>query len=210
MSWWRLRVRVRRLLGLAARPEDRATNPPRVELALGRTLPGAVVRLLPVVPVLVCAAALGATARVYAAAAVAGVLAGWRPRWPVAAGLVLVIGVVVLATGDVLVVDPADGAVDGVWRAGWLVLGTHLLLVAAALAGHVSWTGSVEARVVGRALAGAAPAQAMGQSLLLLVAWLRAGQPVTHEWLRLLAVLAVVGAAVLLPRAWWLRERRGV
>ena len=46
-------------------------------------------------------------------------------------------------------------------------------------------------------------------ALLLLVAWLRAWQPGGYEWLRGVAVVAVVGVAALaIPREWVLRRAR--
>ena len=141
------------------------------------------------------------------AAALVGVV--WRPHGPAPALFTGLVGVLVIAGGDLLLADPLTGTVPGVWRVGALMLVVHLLLVSAALAGHVAWRSLVDVAVVGRAVRGLLGGQAVAQSLLLLVAWLRAWQPGGQEWLRLFAVLAVVGvAAALVPREWLLRRFR--
>ena len=118
-------------------------------------------------------------------------------------------GVWVIAGGDLLAADPVTGAVPGVWRTAGLILTVHVLVVGAALARNCAWRAVVERAVVLRALRGVLGTQAAVQSLLLLVAWLRAWQSSGQEWLRPVAVIAVVGAALLaLPREWLARRER--
>jgi len=137
--------------------------------------------------------------------------AGDGAAWPWIAGgaalvVLLAVGVValwVLASGDLLAVDPVTGTVPGVWRVAGLVLAVHLLLVAVALAGSVSWHALVEAGVLWRAARSVLPAQAVAQSVVLLVAWVRAGVVGQAEWLRAVAVLAaVVAVLAAVPRSW--------
>src|SRR5665647_3482569 len=92
-----------------------------------------------------------------------------------------------------------------------LVLTVHMLLVGTALAAHVAWRSLVETGVLLRAARTVLATQAVAQSVLLLVGWLRAWQAVGQEWLRLVAVAAVVGVALLVvPREWLVRRPRPV
>lgn len=208
---WLLRNRLRAVLGLGPLPPrtGEAVPPvPRVVVRMGRTLPGAVVRLAPGVLALVVAALAGCREAWWL---LAGAIAGWlvvRPRPEVAAGFVGVAAAFLLGDGNRLAVDPATGAVPGVWPLAGLVLAVHLLLVLTALAGHVGWTTFVEAAVLGRAARSVGAAQAVAQSALLLVAWVRTGLTGNLELLRGVAVVAVVVAvALLVPREWLGRRR---
>lgn len=211
MRLWLLRNRARALLGLAPLPpRDGAAVPPvpRVVVQMGPTLPGVLVRLAPGVLALVVAALAGCREAWWVLAAVG---AGWlvvRPRPQVAAGFVGVAALWLVADGNRLAADAATGAVPGVGPLAALVLAVHLLVVASALAGHVGWTTLVEAAVLGRAARSVAAAQAVAQSTLLLVAWVRTGLVGNLELLRGVAVVAVVAAVVLLvPREWVTRRR---
>lgn len=209
---WLLRNRLRAVLGLAPLPprSGEAVPPvPRVVVRMGRTLPGAVVRLTPGVLALVVAALAGCREAWWV---LAGVIAVWlvvRPRPEVAAGAAGLAAAFLLADGNRLAVDAATGAVPGVWPLAGLVLTVHLLLVLTALAGHVGWTTFVEAAVLGRAARSVGAAQAVAQSALLLVAWVRTGLTGNLELLRGVAVVAVVVAvALLVPREWLGRRRQ--
>ena len=211
MRIWALRNRVRELFGLApCRRRAGCWCPCRGSgSGLAGAVPGAFVRLTPAVAVLAAAVLAGCSGVgwVFVAVAVVGVV--WRPHGPVAALYAGLVGVWVILAGDLLLVDQVTGTVPGVWRVGALMLTVHLLLVGAALAGHVAWRSFVEVAVLGRAVRTVAAGQAVAQSLLLLVAWLRAWQPGGQEWLRLFAVLAAVAvAALLVPREWLLRRFR--
>lgn len=203
MIWWRLRNRVRELFWLPplAPPTGEHVPPhPRLELVLGRSVPGVLVRLLPAGLAIACGGLLGGLGRagwvVVAAAAVALV---WWPGRPVAAGFVLLVGLVVLAGDDLLAVEPGTGAVPGLWRAAALVFVVHSLLSASALAGHVAWRALVEVSVLGRAARSVLGGQAIAQTLVLLAAWLRAALAgsTAQDWLRLLGLAAVVGVVLL-------------
>lgn len=212
MRLWALRNRVRDLFGLAPVPPPRgAPVPPvpRIGVELPGAVPGAVVRLVPGVLVLVVALLAGCRGGGWTLAAIAAVgVVGWPAR-PVAASFTGLAAIWVLAGGDLLAVERVSGSVPGVWRMAGLMLAVHVLLVGAALAGHVAWRSFVERAVVLRVLRGVVATQAVVQSLLVLVAWLRAWQPAGLEWLRLVAVLGVAAAAALaLPREWLLRRPR--
>lgn len=211
MRLWLLRNRVRALFGLAPLPpRDGAAVPPvpRVVVRMGPTLPGVLVRLTPGVLALVVAGLAGCAEGwwVLAAAGAAWLVA--RPRPQVAAGYAGLAAIWLAADGNRLAADPVTGAVPGVGPLAALVLAVHLLVVATALAGHVGWTTQVEAAVLGRAARSVGAAQAVAQSALLLVAWVRTGVVGNLELLRGVAVLAVVAAvALLVPREWISRRR---
>ncbi|WP_146820070.1 hypothetical protein [Actinotalea fermentans] len=211
MRLWLLRNRARALFGLAPLPpRDGVAVPPvpRVVVRMGRTLPGVLVRLTPGVLALVVAALAGCREAWWVLAAVGAVWLVARPRPQVAAGYVGLAALWLVADGNRLAADPVTGAVPGVGRLAALVLAVHLLLVASALASHVGWTTLVEAAVLGRAARSVGAAQAVAQSALLLVAWVRTGVLGNLELLRGVAVLAVVVAALLLvPREWVSRRR---
>ena len=211
MRIWALRNRVRELFGLAPVPPPRGVlvPVPRIRVGLAGAVPGAFVRLTPAIAVLAAAVLAGCSGGgwLFVVVAVVGVV-GW-PHGPVAALYTGLVGVWVILAGDLLLVDQVTGTVPEVWRVGALMLTVHLLLVGAALAGHVAWRSFVEVAVLGRAVRTIAAGQAVALSLLLLVAWLRAWQPGGQEWLRLFAVLAAVAvAALLVPREWLLRRFR--
>lgn len=210
MRLWALRNRVRDLFGLAPVPPPRgAPVPPvpRVRVALPGAIPGALVRLAPGVVVVVVALLAGCSGGAWVLAGVAAVGVVFWPTKPFAAAFTGLAGIWVLAGGDLLTADPVSGSVPGVWRMAGLMVGVHLLLVGSALAGHVAWRSFVERAVVLRVLRGVLAAQAVALSLLVLVAWLRAWQPVGMEWLRVVAVVGVAAAAVLaLPREWLVRR----
>lgn len=211
MRIWALRNRVRELFGLAPVPPPRGVlvPVPRIRVGLTGAVPGALVRLMPAVAVLAAAVLAGCSSGGWLLVVVAVVGVVWWPHGPVAALYTGLVGVWVIVAGDLLLVDGVTGTVPGVWRVSALMLTVHLLLVGAALAGHVAWRSFVEVAVLGRALRTVAAGQAVAQSLLLLVAWLRAWQPGGQEWLRLFAVLAAVAvAALLVPREWLLRRFR--
>lgn len=208
---WAWRNRVRELFGRAPLPPPTGASVPpwpRVTISLAGAVPGIVLRVLPGVVVVVLALLAGCVGYGWwvVGAAVVGVTV-W-PSGPAAGLYVGMVGIWVLARGDLLVVDAAR-TVPGVWRMSGLMLAVHVLLVGAALAGHVAWRSLVERGVLLRVAAGVVGAQAVAQSLLLLVAWLRAWQPGGHEWLRGVAVVAVVGVAALaIPREWVARRAR--
>jgi len=210
MRLWALRNRVRELFGLAPVPPPRgAAVPavPRVRVELSGAVPGAILRLVPGVVVVVVALLAGCSGGgwVLAGAAALGVV--FWPSRPVAASFTGLAAIWVLAGGDLLALDPVSGSVPGVWRMGGLMVSVHLLLVSSALAGHVAWRSFVERAVLLRLLRGVLATQAAALSLLVLVAWLRAWQPVGMEWLRLVAVLGVaVAVALALPREWLVRR----
>jgi hypothetical protein len=202
MIWWRIRNRVRELFWLPplAPPSGEPVPPhPRLELVLGRSVPGALVRLSPALFALACGGLVGGlgTAGWVMIAAAAAALA-WRPRRPVAAGFVLLVGLLVYAGEDLFAVEPA-GTVPGLWRAAALIFVVHCLFSASALAGHVAWRALVETSVLGRAVRSVLGGQAIAQTLVLLTGWLRASLigSAAQDWLRLVGVAAVVGIVVL-------------
>jgi hypothetical protein len=213
MRRWALRNRIRDLLGLPPLPPpgsaEAVPSPPRVEVGLAGAVPGLVVRLVPGVVAVVAALLTSATGYGWFVTAVAAVTLIWKPRGPAAAVFTCLIGLSLIGSGDLLAVDPLTGTVPGVWRMAGLVLAVHLLLVSSALAGHVAWRSFVEVGVLTRAAGAVLGTQAVAQSLVLLVAWLRAWQPAGQEWLRAVAVVAVIGVAVLvIPREWLARRAR--
>jgi hypothetical protein len=212
MRLWALRNRVRDLFGLAPVPPPHGAPvppTPRIRVEMAGAVPGALVRLAPGVLLLVVALIAGCAGAGWVLAGVAAVGVTCWPGSAVAAGFTALTGVWVIAGGDLLAADPVTGAVPGVWRMAGLMLTVHLMLVAAAFAAHCSWRSVVERAVLLRVLRGVLGTQAGVQSLLLLVAWLRAWQPAGQEWLRPVAVLAVVGVAALaLPREWLVRRAR--
>lgn len=211
MRLWVLRNRVRALLGLAPLPpRDGAPVPavPRIVVQLGPTLPGVLVRLAPGLLALAVAALAGCREGWWVLAAAIAVWLSVRPQAQVAAAYSGIAAAWLLVDGNRLLPDPVTGAVPGVWQLAVLVLGVHLLMVGSALAGHVGWTSFVEVAVLGRAARSVGAAQAVAQSTLLLVAWVRAGVVGNLELLRGVAVVAVVAAvALLVPRDWWAGRR---
>lgn len=203
---WLLRNRVRAVFGLPPLPPPDGTSVPpvpRVVVHMGRTLPGGLVRLVPLGLVLAVAWLAGCQDAWWWVALAAGVAVVVRPRPEVAVAYVGLAAAWLLADGNRLAVDPVSGAVPGLASLAGLVLATHLLLVATTLAGHVGWTTLVEAAVLWRAVRSVGAAQAVAQSALMLVAWVRAGTEGLLEALRGVGVLAVVVAvALIVPREW--------
>ena len=203
MSWWRLRNRVRELFWLPPLPPptgEPVPPHPRLELVLGRSVPGALVRVFPALLAVACGGLLGGFGPAgWVLIGVAAVALTWWPRQPVAAGFVLLVGLLVYVGDDLFAVEASTGAVPGLWRAATLVLVVHCLLSASALAGHVAWRALVEAAVLWRAMRSVLGGQAIAQTLLLLSGWLRASLvgAASQDWLRLLGVAAVVGVVLL-------------
>lgn len=212
MRLWVLRNRLRALFGLAPLPPRRgeAVPPvPQVEPSLGPTLPGAVVRLVPAALAVVVGALVGVAEGWWVLVAAAALLVTGWPRQPFVVAYVGVAAVHLLAGDDLLLADPRTGEVPGVLRLAGLVLAVHLLLAATALASHVAWRALVEVAVLARAVRSVLAAQAVAQSALLLVAWVRAGVVGRLDGLRAVAVVAVVLAAlVAVPREWFVRRPR--
>lgn len=199
----------------AARPGHRVPASP-VEVDLAGPVPGAAVRVLPSLAVLVC----GLLLRPGGWALWAGVLAvavavAVRPRSGAAPAFVLLVGVAVWAGGDLLAPDAGSGVHTGrLVRLSALVLGVHLVLRLSALAGNVAWRGRVEAAVLLRIARAVLGLQLTVLLMLLAVVWLRAGLGSTlagsvtgQQGLRLVAVLAAVAAVLLVLPPGWLRRR---
>lgn len=201
-----LGARVRELLWMAPSVgTSRPAPPPPVRLDLAGAVPGAVIRLVPAVLVL-AATALGEVGTAgwwVGAAAAVGVV--WRPDLPVAPVFLLVVGGWVFAGPDLLGVTAAQDG--GFLRLGALAACVHLLLRATGLAQHVGWRTLVEVPVLWRALRSVAAVQVVVQGLVLTTVWVRAnlgGWLGGTEWLRPVAVVAVVVAVVVLvPRDWF-------
>ena len=211
---------VRRLAGLPAlapRGEGREQPIPGVVVEIDRTLSGPAVRMAPALFVLLAGALAGTGGLWWAIVAVGVIAVVARPDWPVAPGFLVLCGFALLQERDLLA-PAATGGMSGetVGRLAALVLVLHLLLRTAALAGHTPWDGQVELGVLGRAARSVIGTQAVVQVLLVFVAWMRASVLpglagssglAGQEWLRLLALGAVVVAgALLIPRSWLRRE----
>lgn len=214
----RWRAQLRDLLGM--RPSvrraigpDRATSavspPPRVVLPLEGAVAGAVVRLLPAVFATACGALLDAGPTILVLMVLGGVASTIWPQQPIAATLLLLVGLVVFAGPDLLgtgTVGAGGTAASGGWlRLGVLVLCAHLMVRSAALAAHVAWRGLVEVAVLTRAAWSVVGIQIVVQGLLLAVVWFRAGVGgiVGQPWLRVVAVVAVVVMTLtVVPRTW--------
>lgn len=205
-----MRRRLRELFGLPPLPPR--TGPavpprPRIEVLVGPVVPGALVRLA--LPVLVAVGALlgRAPGPWWTVVVIVAVAVTWWPRPQVTAPYVLLIGLWLLADDDRLLADST------LWTVALLVAVSHLLLTGAALAEHVAWSARVEGAALLRFARSVLGAQAVVQSLLLFVAWVRAslaGQ-VSIELFRVTAVIAVAVIALLvLPRRWIARRRRDV
>lgn len=211
--------RVRRLAGLPPLPERREGRDqpiPGVVIDLDRTVSGPVVRLAPGVLAVLAGVLAGTGEPWWSIVGIAAVaLVAW-PHLPLAP---LYLGLCALARlgGEDLLAPAEGGGIDGaaVGRLAALVLCLHLLLRTTALASHVPWAGQVELGVVGRAARSVLGTQAVVQVLLALVAWLRGSMPglagasglAAQEWLRMIALVAVVVAGALLVPRVWLRKR---
>ena len=200
---------MRELVGL--RPKHTGPPPPTVVLGLHGAVPGALVRLgasllLAGTLLLVDAGPLMITLAVAGAVVVA-----WHPQWPVAQLAALVVGVVVIAGPDLLgagLLTEAGG--DGLLRVGGIVVGVHLMLRVSALAARTTWRSVVEGSVLAGVLRSVLAIQVLVQAVLLAVVWLRSGLGgvvAGQEWLRLLAVIAVVGVVLLVVPRGWVRSR---
>lgn len=208
--------RLRQLFGLppvSRRPDEPAVpRAPRVRIGLVGAVPGAVVRLLPVAVVGLCGLVVGGGGGTWVVVLVAAVLLVRWPAWPVPAVLSVLVGLWVLAGPDLLGSGPSGGtaAAGGLLRVSLLVVLLHLLLRLGALSPHVPWLGWVEVAVLGRVARSVLAIQVVAQSLVLSAVWLRAdvGAAVAgQQWLRVVAVLAVVATAwLVIPRS-WLRPR---
>ncbi|HEY3438681.1 MAG TPA: hypothetical protein VGK35_13415 [Actinotalea sp.] len=198
----------RDLLGRRPHPEQAgapAPPPPRVELGLIGPFPGAVVRVVPGLLVLACAAIIGRDNGVaWFLATAAAVTVTVRPALPVPALVAGVVGLIMLG-GDDLTAGTRD---DGLLRMAALVLSLHLLLRVSGLAAHIGWRGVVEAPVLARLGRSVLGAQLVAQGLLLAVVSVRSsGASAGQEWLRAVAVGAVVVVALLVvPRSWLARR----
>lgn len=160
-----------------------------LELDVGRTVPGWAVRLA--VPVVAVAAeALVAPAHLPGRVrlvwfGVSAVLLARTPAGLVAPTLVLLAGLAQLT-------HPVSVG----WRTSLVVLLLHGLLALAALAGYVAWRARVELAVLRGTILDALPAQVVAQVLVLaLVPFGAAGT--SHPWIRLVAVAAALGVALL-------------
>ena len=191
-------------------------RPPAIEVDLAGAVPGPVVRLLPGAAALAAGLALGPVpGAVGFAVLVVAVLVVVRPTWPAPAALLLLAGATVWADGDHLVPEPGGGVLrGGVVRIAALVLTLHLVTRLTALGAHVAWTGVVEVPVLARVVRSVLGLQLVVQALLLGAVWVRtglaasvAGSAVLTDGLRVVGVLAGLGAlALVLPRAWLVRR----
>jgi hypothetical protein len=86
--------------------------------------------------------------------------------------------------------------VDVGWRTSLLVLLLHAVLALATLAEHIAWRARVEAAVLRGLARDAFPAQVTAQVLVLALAPFAAAES-AHPWIRLLAVVAALGVALL-------------
>ncbi|WNB85810.1 hypothetical protein [Cellulomonas sp. ATA003] len=165
-------------------------HPPRVEVDLGPTLPGALVRVLPAVLVAVLGLLLAGHEVVWAALGAVAVLATVRPGWLVGPPLVLLVGLLVLVGPDALAVGgggagagggegagAAGGAavdVVGAARLAAVLAVLDLTLRAVALAVHTPWRSRVEWAVAGRVGRSVLTTQLVLQPALLLTLGVRA------------------------------------
>jgi hypothetical protein len=184
-------------------PSGTGRGLPPIEVGAGPTVPGIVLRLLPGVAVLVTAVLAQPALRLWPLVVVAALFVTWRPGGPAVAAFVALTGAVVLAGPDLLATAPA--------RLAGLVLALHVAVRSALLATPVDLRGAVEARVVLRVGRSVLAAQLLTQGSLLAAVRLHAGLGPTvtgAEWLRLAAVVAGVGATLLLLPRDLARDRR--
>lgn len=198
----------RELVGL--RPQHTGPPPPTVVIALHGAVPAALVRLGAGLLLAGTLLLVDGSPLMVTIAAAGAVLVGWQPQWPVAQLAALVVGIVVLAGPDLLgagLLTEAGGS--GLMRVCGLVLGVHLMLRVSALAARTTWRSVVEGSVLTGMLRSVLATQVLVQAMLLAVVWLRSGLGgvvAGQEWLRLLAVVAVVGVVVLVVPRTWLRS----
>lgn len=209
---WRIRNRVRELFWLPPLPPptgEFVPPSPRVDVALARCAPGALVRLVPGLLLLGVTGMAGVGGPVvWWIAGVLAVLVTVVPRMPIPAGFALVLGVLVFIGGDLLAQDPDTGAVGELWRVALLVAGVHAVIAAAALAEHVAWRSLVELGVLWRTARSVLAVQAIAQTLVLFAGWLRAvlvGAE-SQELVRLLGLVAVLALALTAFPSRWLRK----
>src|SRR5690554_6899260 len=105
--------RVRQLFGLppAARDprEPAVPAPPKARIALAGAVPGAVVRLMPVVLVALCGLVVGGGGGMWVVVLAAAVMLVRWPEWPVPAAFTVLTGFWVLAGPDLLGSGPGGG-----------------------------------------------------------------------------------------------------
>lgn len=167
--------------------------------------------MLPGLLVVLCGGLAGGGPLVWTLVVVAVVAVTWHPRWPAAPLFALYAGICVYVGPDLLGAGrQGAAAAGGLMRVAGLVLCVHLLLRLTTLATHVEWGTRIEVPVLARVARSVLGIQVIAQSLVLVVVWLRSGvggAVAGQDWLRLLAVLAVVtGALLIVPRSWLLRR----
>lgn len=179
-----------------------STSAPALRVDLGPTVPGWAVRGVAPAVVVLCAALTGGGGVVWATALTAVVLLLWRPGWPTASAVPLLVGAWQVGRADL-----TAGAAGGVLRLAVLVVAVHLAARLGALAAHATWGARVERAVLGRSVGAVLAVQVLVQGLLLGAVLLGEGALGVlaggTDVLRLVAVPLVVLLAVLvLPRDW--------
>lgn len=187
-------------LGPAARAPRRRGEAPEVDVRTGPTVPAvtlrAAVALVGVAAMVVAATMPGGAVPVGLLWLLVGLglLPAVLPRWPVAAVVVLAVGVRVLSA------DPASLPVLAA-----LVLLLHALLRLTAVAARTTWFTRVEVAVLTDDLRPALAVQAGAQALALVATW-TAGASEGGLW-RIAGLAAVLGLSALAltrpVRPWW-------
>jgi hypothetical protein len=189
------------LAGIAVRipGSERLVRPaPRIRIGPERTVPGALVRLVPGTCLLVCAGLLGREPGIWLATLLAAALTTWRPAGPTSAVFAAGTGVTVLAGSDLLAAG-SPGAAPA--RLAALVLAVHLALQATALCVHVSGRSRVQVSVLLGTVRSVLPVQAVTQVLVLITLGVRTHAAPGQGWVRAAAVVGAVTVALLvLPR----------
>ena len=178
-------ARLLRTLRVGRPPSQRPL--PRVRIALGPRLPGAVLRLVVPLVALGCVSLLQPGTFTSVLAVVGAVLLAVRPSGVAA-------GCYVVGLGLLLALAPADpfSLIPHL-----LLFGVHLLVQLGAIASVVPWSAVVDARVLVSPARRFLVAQVFAQLLAVLAAALSS----TSLTLAALPVLAVAGLTLL---AWWL------